>query len=113
LEDDDTGEVFYTDLACRLYDLKKGGCKNYSQRLSHVKTCLKLTVDLIPQYHWLPQTCAYRLVAEGRVLPQWHPLISGDAQSVEEEGHSIVGRAVSEESVPEDAWEERVITWVE
>ena len=113
LEDEDTGEVFYTDLACRLYDLEKGGCKNYQQRLNHIEMCLKLTVELIPQFHWLPKTCAYRLLAEGEELPEWHPLISGNVQSVLEAGHSIVGRAVSEENVPEKDWEERVITWVE
>jgi len=113
LEDEDTGEVFYTDLACQLYDLEQGGCKNYQQRLNHVEMCLKLTVTLIPQFHWLPETCAYRVVAEGRSLPEWHPLISGGGQSVVEAGHSIVGRAVPEASVPEDAWEERVIIWVE
>ena len=113
LEDEESGEVLYTDLACQLYDLEQGGCKDYTQRLSCVDTCIKLTVDLIPQFFWLPQTCAYRLLAEGLQLPRWHPLVSGSNKSVKEASYSIVGRAVSELSVDEDAWEERVITWVE
>ncbi|MBL4607350.1 MAG: YcgN family cysteine cluster protein [Pseudomonadales bacterium] len=113
LEDEDTQEVFYTDVACQLYDLGQGACKSYSQRLNRVEMCVKLTVELIPQFHWLPKTCAYRLLSEGQQLPDWHPLVSGRSQSVVEAGHSIVGKAVPEFSIAEDAWEERVITWVE
>ena len=113
LEDEESGEVFYTDLACKLYDLERGGCKDYQQRLGRVDTCIKLTVELIPQFFWLPKTCAYRLLAEGFELPCWHPLISGNNESVKEASYSIVGRAVSELFVDEDVWEERVITWVE
>ncbi|MBV1869281.1 MAG: YcgN family cysteine cluster protein [Gammaproteobacteria bacterium] len=112
LEDEESGEVLYTDLACQLYDLKQGGCKNYQQRLGIVGSCVKLTVALIPQFHWLPQTCAYRLLCEGQPLPSWHPLVSGTRNSVHAAHYSIVGRAVSELSVKEDDWEERVITWV-
>ena len=60
LEDEDTGDVFYTDLACRLYDLKKGGCKDYPHRLQRVSNCIKLGIEDIPQFHWLPSNCAYR-----------------------------------------------------
>lgn len=112
LENADTGEVFYTDLACRLYDLTRGGCSDYAHRQQRVSTCLKLTVELIPQFHWLPSTCAYRLLAEGTNLPEWHPLISGSSDSVGKAGFSICGRALAEQQVPESDWEERIITWV-
>lgn len=113
LEDEDTGDVFYTDLACRLYDLKKGGCKDYSHRLQRVSNCIKLGIEDIPQFHWLPSSCAYRLLSEGKTLPAWHPLCSGDSGSVKQAGFSIRGRAVSENTVTEDLWEERIIQWVE
>lgn len=112
LENVDTGEVFYTDLACRLYDLSGGGCSDYSHRQQRVSRCIKLTIELIPQFHWLPSSCAYRLLAEGKKLPHWHPLLSGSSASVSRAGFSICGRAVAEQQVPESDWEERIITWV-
>jgi len=113
LEDEDTGDVFYTDLACRLYDLKKGGCKDYPHRLQRVSNCIKLGIEDIPQFHWLPSSCAYRLLSEGKALPAWHPLRSGDPESVKKAGFSIRGRAVCESTVAENLWEERIIQWVE
>ena len=113
LEDAESGEIFYTDLACKQYDLEKGGCRNYKNRQNLVAACIKLGAEDVAQFHWLPSSCAYRLVAEGSALPEWHPLRSGYSLSVREAGVSIVGNAISEELFPEDEWEERIIQWVE
>ncbi len=78
-----------------------------------VPTCVHLTVDALPSIDWLPTTCAYRCIAEGRGLPRWHPLVSGEQETVLEAGISIRGRVVSEEFVHPSEVEERVIRWVE
>ena len=113
LEDAESGEVFYTDLACKQYDLERGGCKDYKSRQNLVEACIKLGAEDVAQFHWLPSSCAYRLVAEGSTLPDWHPLISGHSLSVREAGFSIVGNARSETLFPVNEWEERIIHWVE
>jgi len=102
VEDEDTGEVFYTDVACRLLDLETCRCSDYANRTKQVVECLKLSLDEPQAFHWLPTTCAYRLLADGEKLPAWHPLISGRAQSVHEAGISVRGRAVSESDT--DDW---------
>lgn len=112
LEDEDTGEVYYTDLVCRYMDTGTCGCSVYEQRLKKVPGCTVLTADTISQYHWLPYTCAYRTLAEGRALPDWHPLRSGDPETVHRSGVSVQGKVMSEDSVPEEDWEEHIIHWV-
>jgi hypothetical protein len=96
VEDEDTGEVFYTDLACRLLDLDTCRCCDYANRSKEVADCLTLTADQPDQFEWLPDSCAYRRLANGQDLPGWHPLITGDPESVHEAGVSIKGKAVSE-----------------
>ena len=96
VEDEDTGEVFYTDLACRLLDLDTCRCCDYANRSKEVEDCLTLAADKPSQYEWLPDSCAYRRLANGQDLPGWHPLITGDPESVHEVGISIKGKAVSE-----------------
>ncbi|MCP5424197.1 MAG: YcgN family cysteine cluster protein [Gammaproteobacteria bacterium] len=96
LEDADTGELFFTNVACRLLDLKSCRCRHYAQRTLCVPDCLQLTPESIAQITWLPDTCAYRLLAEGRELPEWHPLRTGDAHSVQRARKSVRGRAISE-----------------
>ena len=97
VEDEDTGEVFYSDVACKLLDIDTCRCTNYAQRAKLVADCVVLTADDPEPYEWLPQTCAYRRLAKGKDLPAWHPLITGDPDSVHAAGISMKGRATSEE----------------
>jgi uncharacterized cysteine cluster protein YcgN (CxxCxxCC family) len=112
LEDEDSGEVFYTKVVCRYMD-EQCRCTEYQQRNVLVPNCVWLKPEDVAEFHWLPQTCAYRLVAEGKPLPDWHHLISGDTNTVHEAGISIKGRALSEDYVHPDGFEEHIIHWVE
>lgn len=96
LEDADTGEVSYTNVACRLLDLGTCRCGNYAERKRLVPDCLILTAEAVDEMDWLPETCAYRLVAAGKDLAWWHPLVSGDPESVHDAGISVRGRVISE-----------------
>lgn len=97
LEDEESGEVLYTDVACRLLDLGTCRCSDYSHRAKKVASCLVLSVDRPEEFDWLPATCAYRRLAGGQDLPAWHPLITGRPESVQEAGISMLGKAVSED----------------
>ncbi len=96
LEDEDTGEVVRTNVACRLLDLKTARCGDYRHRKALVPDCLRLTPRLAREASWLPPTCAYRLRADGEPLPEWHYLVCGDREAVHRAGVSVIGRAVSE-----------------
>ena len=103
LEDDDTGEVRYTSVACRLLDLDTCRCRDYENRHRLVPDCLKLDASSLDDCRWLPETCAYRRLAEGAPLPPWHPLRSARRSSVHEAGVSIRAWAIPEEQLdPED-----------
>lgn len=110
LEDADTGEVHLTRVACRLFDDSTCRCGQYATRKSMVPECIVLTPQTLPDHlYWMPQTCAYRLVHEGRPLYPWHPLISGTADSVHEAGVSMQNATVPEFEIDEDDWEDHII----
>ncbi len=110
LEDTDTKELFYTDVACHMLDANICQCKDYSKRRELVDDCLQLEVDDVDEFKWLPQTCAYRLLHEGKDLPDWHYLICGDKNAVHQQKMSVQNRIVSETDVLEVA--EHIVYWV-
>lgn len=95
--------LYYTRIACNLLDCDSGKCTNYAERFQFEADCTKLTKQNLPDFHWLPTTCAYRLLYEGKPLPDWHPLISGDQTSVKRAGILI----------PDGIHEDQVIDWFE
>lgn len=115
LEDIDTGELAYTAVVCRYLDQEKCQCTCYHQRKTLVPTCLALTTELLTPENlaWFPSTCAYRLLAENKPLYWWHPLISGDPESVYHAGVSVRYRVISEEQVHEDDLEDYIVDWPE
>lgn len=113
LEDEDSGEIFYTAIACRYLDSDACRCTVYETRSQRVPDCLRITPDQSEIFHWLPESCAYRLIHEGKPLPYWHHLISGSRETVHEVGISVRDKVVSEDEVPEEDWEEHIITWVD
>ena len=112
LEDADTGMVYYTNVACRLLDLKRCRCSDYAHRFTKVPDCLQLVPDDPGCFDWLPLTCAYRRLAEGRALEWWHPLGSGDPATVHTAGISVRGKALGEEDVHPDDLEDHIIDWL-
>lgn len=96
VEDEDTGEVYSTNVACKLLDLKTARCSDYRHRRAFVPDCLRLTPRTAGELEWLPETCAYRLRARGEPLPYWHYLVCGDRDAVHEAGISVVGKVISE-----------------
>lgn len=113
LEDEDTGDVYYTDVACRYLDQHECRCQQYDKRQELVEECISLKPEDVSLFYWLPSTCAYRLLSEGKPLPQWHPLVSSDTQAVHQAGQSVRGRTVSEDQIHPDDYEDRLIRWVQ
>lgn len=109
LEDEDTGEIVPTNVACRLLDCATARCKDYRHRKALVPDCLQLTPLLVGDVGWLPPTCAYRLRAEDRPLPGWHPLLSGDPDGAIHAGVSAAGRVVSEDKA--GPLEHHIVDW--
>lgn len=112
LEDEDSHEVAYTKVACKLLDCQTARCSDYANRLQHVPDCIQLSLEKLPAIHWLPSSCAYRRVAEGKSLPSWHYLNTGSRQSVIQARKSAAGRCLSEVDVAEDELEEYIVRWV-
>ncbi len=112
LEDEDTGRVHFTEVACRLLDVETCRCADYAHRRRRVRDCLKLTPDLVTSLAWLPPTCAYRLRAAGRPLAWWHPLVSGSPETVHEAGISVRGRVhLSETDLKIDDYPDHIARW--
>jgi uncharacterized cysteine cluster protein YcgN (CxxCxxCC family) len=113
LLDVDTDEIHYTSVACRLLDQKACRCTQYPKRQRLVPDCVILEPSQVGDLHWLPDSCAYRRLDEGRGLPDWHPLVTGDPDSVHRAGMSVRGRCVSEEGVHDDDMQDYIIRWVD
>jgi len=111
IEDEDSGEVFFTNVACRLLDLNDCRCLDYDHRLEEVQDCLSLTAEQVSGLYWLPETCAYRRLAEGRDLAWWHPLVSGDPATVRQAGISVCGRVIPEAQADLSNLEEMIVDW--
>ena len=112
LEDEDTGTVYYTDAACRLLDTDSCRCRDYAARTREVPDCVVLSPDNAGALSWMPRTCAYRRLSEGRDLAWWHPLVSGDPATVHRAGISVRGRVSRAADDSAESLEERVIRWI-
>lgn len=102
LQDIDTDEIVFTNVACRLLDCRTCRCSDYANRFHMVDDCTELSPANIGDLQWLPSTCAYRLLDEGKGLPDWHPLLTGDPDSVHKAGISVRGRVITEDDADED-----------
>ncbi len=110
LEDEESGEIFLTRIACPLYDATGRRCRDYEQRTSRIDGCLSLRAGPIERVEWLPESCAYRLIAEGRQLADWHPLNSGNQLSVVEAGVAVSpDELVDEGTIEEEEWPEYLL----
>lgn len=109
LEDDETGRVHYTCVACRLLDVNTCRCTNYENRHELVPDCAVLSIDHPEHFSWMPETCAYRLMQEGKPLPDWHPLVTGDSASVHAHGASARRKLIPEFLADEAALENYIV----
>ena len=113
LQDEDTDEVHYTSIVCDLLDQHDCQCTAYPQRHALVKDCVVLTHERVGEFHWLPKSCAYRTLAEGRPLAWWHPLVSGTRDTVHQAEISGQGKGIAQSEVDEDDEQDMIIRWVE
>ncbi|HEV7634873.1 MAG TPA: YcgN family cysteine cluster protein [Bradyrhizobium sp.] len=112
LEDEDTGQIYFTHISCKLLDAGLCACKDYVNRSDKVPDCVRLTPENVRALNWLPPSCGYKLVAEGRDLYWWHPLVSGDPNTVHEAGVSVRGRVEGTENEIADAdLEDHIVQW--
>ncbi|HHH39292.1 MAG TPA: YcgN family cysteine cluster protein [Sedimenticola sp.] len=109
-EDRKTRQIHYTNVCCRYLDQTSCRCSDYPNRSRNVPECCTVTLEILEDPYWLPESCAYRLLAEGRELPWWHPLVSGDPATVETSGNRVCGRVVSE--LESGVLEQHLIDWI-
>lgn len=112
LQDDETDEIYYTNLACQYLNIQHCQCQVYPQRLEKVAACADLTLDKLEEFSWLPDTCSYRVLSETGDLPNWHPLVTGSHREMIRQGLRVSAYAVSENSVAEEDWDTHLIRWV-
>jgi hypothetical protein len=108
LEDEDSGRYYFTDIACHLFDGETCRCSDYENRAARVPDCVKLDAENVGTLGWLPRTCAYRLLSEGKGLPWWHPLVSGSRDTVVAAGISMRGWTIPETEVPDPELEDHI-----
>lgn len=108
LHNEETGDVFETDVACRLFNAKRRRCTDYENRSARVPDCVRLTPENAKALHWMPETCAYRRLARGEALPDWHPLVTGDRDSVARAGAAVPPDLVPEDEIDDDLLESRI-----
>jgi uncharacterized cysteine cluster protein YcgN (CxxCxxCC family) len=112
LEDEVSGQIYYTHVSCKLLDAGLCACKDYPNRSDQVPDCVRLTPENVRTLSWLPPSCGYKLVSEGRDLYWWHPLISGSAETVHEAGVSVRGRVEgTEDTIPDSELEHHIVAW--
>jgi uncharacterized protein len=112
LEEEGTDRTFYTDVGCRLLDGETCRCRDYGNRLAQVDDCVRLTPESLKTITWLPPSCAYVLLSEGKDLYWWHPLVSGDPETVHAAGVSVRGRVGANEThVPDELLEDHIVSW--
>ena len=107
--DDESDELYFTNVACQLLDENSCQCSNYTQRFKHVPDCFKVTLANRESFAWLPTSCAYRLLDEGKELPSWHPLITGNRDKMHKLGQSVRGKVISEQAAGD--LEDHIVYW--
>jgi uncharacterized cysteine cluster protein YcgN (CxxCxxCC family) len=112
LQDEDSDKVVYTDVACKLLDRTRCRCRSYVRRHELVPDCIALNASDDSTFNWLPTTCAYRKLAAGKPLEWWHPLVSGDRDTVHRAGISVRGRTLAEREVAADELDTRIVRWI-
>ena len=110
LEDEDTGKIEYTNIACKLLSKNNCRCLKYNERHNLVKDCIKLDYKNIDKIKWMPRTCAYKLILEGKKLPEWHHLVSGDYKRMHKTGNSVKGKVIRENNSID--FENHIINWI-
>ena len=111
LEDEDNGAIYITDVVCKLFDSQSCQCTDYKNRSIKVPDCVTLTPDNVDKLNWMPQTCAYRLIANGEDLPPWHHLVSGSKETIHDAGMSVQNAVISELAVDEEDHPHRIVIW--
>jgi len=109
--EDDEESVYYTNVVCNLFDKDDGHCTDYWNRETLVPSCLRLTQDNLSSLEWMPPSCSYRRIMEGRGLASWHHLITGDKNTIHEKNKSVLGKVVFEKDVNDEELEEHIVTW--